>query len=584
MTEQTGSAVMRGRLALIGALAGVAVWALIEVLPDLVSNARLLLFVVAGGLAFFAVLLALLGPVRLVPAAIAAALMSMVATLLLVWASLRYEFTEDFMDTPLHVLAYAYMLAIAVPFVASGLTERGGWRRYALLFDTAWFIVVRYAAALLFVAVVWGVVMLSDALLGLVGITVIDWLLEVEPVPYVLSGFALGLGLAIVHELSEFVSPFLIIQLMRVLLPVLLAVLAVFILALPFRGLSGLFGGFSAAGVLSAVGLAAITLITTAIHRDADMAVEGRGMLAAVQALAVLAPVPAALAVYAVWVRIGQYGLTPDRVAAQLAAIVILIYALAFAAAVLMRSGWAARLRTVNRVMALGTIALAALWLTPALNAERMSVASQVDRARAEVAIADLALWEMAHEWGLAGRAGLAEVLEVTDRADHAALVAAVERAQTANSKWRYVRDTDRADIPTLDGVVTILPAGTALPPGAFDGMRGQDRQLIHSACAMTLPDGGPACVVVLADYDPLNDSRQAIGLFQSDIARVRAMALELRDGAFVITGGVKDAGGASVVQISPETLAAVAAGRYAITPVQRNALEVEGLRLVPQQ
>ena len=582
MAEQTGNTVMRGSLALTGAVAGLALWALFDVIPDLVTNARLVLFLVAGGCAFFGVLLALIGPVRLIPAVMAAAALSVVASLLLIWASFRYDLAETFLDTEHHVLAFAYMLAIAVPFVSAGLQEAGGWRQYDLLFDTSWTIVVRSAAALLFVAVVWGVVMLSDALLGLVGITAIDWLLEIDPVPWLLSGLALGLGLAIVHELSEFISPFLIIQLLRVLLPVLLLVLGIFILALPFRGLGGLFGGFSAAATLIAVSLAAITLITTAVHRDDDQAVEGY-MVAMTKALALLMPVPALLALYAIWVRIGQYGLTPDRMAGLIAAAVVVIYALAYVGAVLGRDRWAARLRGANRWMALMTIAIAALWLTPVLNAERLSVASQVARAEAGVPPKELALWEMTHEWGRAGRAGLVRVLDLTDRPDHAELVEAVASARAAKSRWAYERGQDDLKIGSLDDIVPLRPEGVSLPVGAFDKLSERDRRQLHEACARTLPGGHPACVLVLADYDPLRPYPQAIVLFAPQDDRVRLLALDLRGDTLVARGAPVQPGAGSLTLLEPQSIIDVLEGRFEITPVPRNVLDIGGIRLMPQ-
>ncbi|UXX82821.1 DUF4153 domain-containing protein [Roseovarius pelagicus] len=582
MAEQTNSAVARGSLALIGAMAGLSLWALYDLVPDMVTNARLVLFLVAGGSAFFGVLLALLGPVRLPRAVLAAGVLSLLAVLLLIWASFRYDLTESFLDTEHHVLAFIYMLVIAVPFVAAGLQEQDGWRDYRLLFDAAWTIVVRYAAALLFVAVVWGVVMLSDSLLGLVGINIIDRLLDIDPVPFLLSGLALGLGLAIVHELSEFVSPFLIIQLLRVLLPVLLVVLSIFILALPMRGLSGLFGGFSAAATLIAVSCAAITLITTAVHRDDDQAVVGH-MVTATKLLAILTPVPAMLAVVAVWMRVAQYGLTPDRVAALVAAVVVLVYALAYAVAVFRRAGWAARLRQANRWMALGTILIAALWLSPVLNAERLSVSSQVARAESGVAPDQLALWEMSHEWGRAGSAGLVRILELTQREDHEILVKAVADAQNAKTRWAFERGMNNPQIETLNGIVPLRPEGASLPPGAFDQLSERDRRQLHQACARTLPGGHPACVMVVTEFDPLRAHPQAIALFSASEDRVRMLSLDLRGDILVARGGPVQPGGSGMPLLEPSAIIDVLEGRFEITPVPRNVLDIGGIRLVPQ-
>lgn len=583
MSEESQSAAMRLSFAAVGAIAGLAVWGLFEQLPDMIGDARVEMALIALGMGFFGVVLALLGPIRLGSAALAAAALAVPGAALLYWASFRFVDVSAFLDSPHGVAAFVYLLSIAVPFVAAALKEPGGWRRYALLFDAAWNIVVRYAAAGLFVGVVWAAVMLSDALLSLVGITVIDWLLEFGPVPYLLSGLALGLGLAIVHQLDEYVSPFLLIQLLRALMPVLLVVLTVFILALPFRGLGGLFGPFSAAATLAAVALAGVTLITTAIHRDDDLSVRGIGMLTTARLLSVLVPVPAVLAVCAVWIRVAQYGLTPDRVAALVAALIVAVHALGFALCALRGAGWRGRLRGVNRYMALTTLAVAALWLTPALNAERLSVASQVARAEAGVGPAHLALWEMAHDWGHAGETGLERLGALDDHPQGEALAARIEQARRETSKWTFENSVKDAAQASLDGVVPVRPVGAVLEPGALDGLAVAQRQQIEMACAHRLPGGQPGCVIVLGQFDPLLGETQAILVYRRAEGAVGHMALTLRDGRMMQDAQLRDLGGQAYPRLDGAVLLALLEGRFSLVPAPRTALEVEGMMLFPQ-
>ncbi|MEB8387312.1 DUF4153 domain-containing protein [Rhodobacteraceae bacterium KMM 6894] len=583
MTEETQSAVARLSIAAVGALAGLSVWGLFEVVPDLIDNERAVMVLIAFGLGFFGVLLALLGPVRLIPAALVSALWSACATLLLFWASFRHEDVSGFVDGSYGVAAYVYLLSIAVPFLAAGLIEQGGWRRYALLFDTAWNIVVRYAAAGLFVGVVWAVVLVSDALLGLVGIRVIHWLLDFAPVPYLLSGLALGLGLAIVHELSDYVSPFLLIQLLRVLMPALLVVLAVFILALPFRGLGGLFGQFSAAATLGAVAFGGITLITTAIHRDDELSVQGVGMLTTARVLSVLLPVPAWLALWAVWMRVDQYGLTPERVLALLATGIVAIYAAGFALAALTRADWRGHQRSVNRWMALLTLGVAALWLTPVLNSERLSTASQVARAEAGVPLEQLALWEMAHEWGRAGQLGLDKLDVLMTHPAGDTLQERIAQVRRETQRWVFDSDLHGAMIATLDGVVPVRPEGARVPSGALDALDPDTRMRIHKACARTLPDGHPGCVIVVGTFDPLVPYDQALLIFRRSAESFEQLALTLHDGFFVQDGSVRDLTKRSYARITDAALLAILEGRFTFVPVPRNALDVEGMQLFPQ-
>ncbi len=567
--------------AIVGAVAGLSVWALVDVVPDIVDNARAALLLIAAGLGFFSVLLALLGPARLIPAALAALGMAVPAALLLFWASFRHSQVEPFLDNGYGIAAFVYLLAIGVPFVTAGLHRHGGWRHYGVLFDAAWTLVVRGAAAWLFVGVVWLVLLLSDQLLGLVGIDIIEDVIALEPVPYLVSGIVLGLGLAIVHEFRDYVSPFLVIQLLRVLLPALLVVLAVFITALPFRGLANLFGQFSAAATLVAVTVAGITLVTTAIHRDDGVSVQGAGMLLAARLLSAMLPVPAALALWAVWLRVDQYGLTPDRVAALIAAAVALVYALAYAGALLMRAGWRRQQRSVNRWMALATLAIAALWLTPLLNPERLATASQIARAGAGVPDRDLALWEMANEWGIAGQRGLAR-LEARADAD-GDLLALIDRARRTPARWDYEAVADDDGIATLEGAVPLRPVGSSLPRGALDGLDADERQKIHEACKRRVTGGHPGCVIVIAAFEPAEGTDRAIGLFATADEGARLVAYRIHEGRLFQQGYPRDILTGSYPYVSKDVIADILNGQFRLAPAPRTVLEVGGMQLFPQ-
>ncbi|WP_324753690.1 DUF4153 domain-containing protein [Roseovarius sp. Pro17] len=581
-TTQSQTTATRLSYALIGAIAGLCAWALIEIVADVIDNARIVLLLVSSGLGFFGVLLGLLGPVRLVPAAAAALGMAVPAAALLLWASFRYSDVEGFLGRGYALAAFIYLLSISVPFVVAGLQRHGGWRHYGLLFDAAWELVVRTAAAWLFVGVVWTVLFLSDALLGLVGLNIIQDLIDIEPVPYLVSGLALGLGLAIVHELRDYVSPFLVIQLLRVLLPALLIVLAVFVAALPFRGLGNLFGQLSAAATLMAVTVAGITLVTTAIHRDDPLSVQGPVMRISAQVLSVMLPVPAVLALWAVWLRVDQYGLTPDRVAALVAAGVVSIYAVAYAGAVLRRRAWRAEQRRVNRRMALLTLVIAAAWLTPLLNAERLSTSSQLARATEGVLPEKLALWEMAHDWGKAGQRGLSR-LEARAQ-DDTDLLTLINKARRTEVRWDYQSPTGDAAISPLAGIVPLRPEGRSLPPGALDALDGYDRVSIHEACNRRAPGGHPGCVMVIAPFEPQDGAEQVLGFFITAGSGVRIASYALQDGVLISEGSARDLASGNYPSAEPQIVTDILEGRFRIVPAPRSVLDVGGMQLFPQK
>ena len=566
----------RFELAAIGAVAGYCLWGLFETLPHVIGDGFLLLALTVAASVFFSVLMALVGPERPLRAVLPSLALGVLAGALAFLAALRFDSVDGFYDAAHPLMALFVLVLIGAPFAAAALEEKQGWRHYARLFDSAWGIFIRYVAGWLFAGLIFLVLLLSDELLKLVGITLIGDLLEVDWLRYALLGAVFGLGVATVHELRDYVSPVLVHRLLRMLLPLVLLVVIVFIGALPFRGLSDLFGKLSTAGVLMAVAFAGITLITTAIDRDDESAAQVKLMTFAAQAMALLVPVLVGLAIYAIWLRVAAYGWTPSRVIAAYIALFLVGYVVSYLWAVLRRAGWQARLRQSNLYMALAVGAGAALWLTPLMTAEGIATGSQVARYEAGRAAPEaLPLYEMAHDWGVAGRAGL----ERLEAAGDAPLVARIAEAREATSRWRFAREeagpSDAELRLALGARVVAWPAGSDLAP-LLDAMNRSVLQRIERQCPEAEPQ---ACAIVLLGQgaDPL------FGKDALFVTRERVMSLERQNGGSVYLRAARayDAEGAERVP-SEAMLARILAGAFELKPMVRSYLQVGDQVIIP--
>lgn len=516
-------------LALIGAAAGASLYALSEILDGDLLGERLTLALAVFTTAFFFGLLGMAGPLRIAKAALMAALVAIVTAALLSWAGLRFDTIDELGSSPFPISGVFVLITLPLPFLiaASG----PGWRDYPSLFSQAWGIFVRYSVALTFVGVVWGVILLSDALFGVVGLTVIEDLLEIGVVPWLITGTMLGLALAVVQELADVVSPYLVVRLLRLLVPVVLVVLVVFVAALPFRGLSGLFGGLSVAAILLAMTAAAATLITSAVDQDDPSAVGSYLMRRATQGLALVLPVPAALTAVAVWLRVDQYGWTPDRLFAATAAALALGYGGLYALAVLRGGGWMDRIRTANTVMALALIGCAALWLTPVLNPEAISARNLVARVtdgRTAPAAVDL------YTLGFWGRAGADARTNLTTLAARSGFEELGQALANPNPKYPMPPTEDLTlQRDALIALMPLQPAGaTATRDMLLQAALSYDLQDWTRICAASSPQGGSACMMIVADLLPTQPGEEALMiLLDVDNGFVRFEGLALRDG-----------------------------------------------------
>lgn len=572
----------RATMALIGGIVGFAMWMLIEVVPDVLTNPHVFVTVTAAVAGFSGVLLGIVGPVPLRRAVPGALGLAIPAALALGWASLRHETLEGFGDDGLALLAWAVILFVGTPFMAVRLIHPDRWRTYGDLFDFSWSVVVRYSAAWLFAGVFWGILLVSNALFEIVAITIIEDLLDIDPIPHVLTGAVLGLALTVVYEMREYLSPFMVLRLMRILVPVMVVVVGVFAFALPFRDMNNLFGGLSPSATLLVVAIGSITLVSVAVDRSDDRAVALRFMRLATEALAILLVVLAGLAVYAIWLRVDQHGWTPERLAAAIAAGIVAAYAVVYALAVVRRGGWMQRVRDANVWGALGVIGLAFLWLTPVLNPERIATNSQVARyLGGRVSAEDAAIWEMAHDWGRAGQAGLARLAALEGEA-HADIRKAIDLAGETDRRHVFQRRAgDKAreiKVADLLANLTVVGSGAELTAEALSILPDFRLDDWGQVCTRA---SDPGCVVVIGDFGGAGGAEGILFLPRRGV-HYDAIQLRFEEGRLIAGAFLRNQGRNGVAEISADDVARIKTGDFEIAPSSRKSLWLDDLEISP--
>ncbi|THF56920.1 DUF4153 domain-containing protein [Pseudothauera rhizosphaerae] len=278
-------------------------------------------------------------------------------------------------------------LFVALPWLQCRLTH-GNWRApYAELVEHAWQNALTLLLAAAFTGICWAVLHLWAALFELVNIDLFRRILRERPVIYLATGTMVGLGILIgrTQRRPVQVARLILFAVFKGLLPLLAFIALLFVAVLPFTGLEPLWRTRSAASILICL-LALLVLFVNAVYQD------GRGgrpypafLRRLVEGGLLALPVFAALALYALWLRVAQYGWTTDRFWAVLIALVLSGHALGYAWAVLRGrgEGWLAPLAGVNRVLSWVVVALAVLVNSPLLDPLRLAAASQSARLQA---------------------------------------------------------------------------------------------------------------------------------------------------------------------------------------------------------
>lgn len=471
-------------------------------------------------------LLSMIGPLSPARAALGAAVLAVGVATLCWLASLRFDAETGVLLSPFAALGAGVLALVPLPF---WIARHGqGWRDYAALFTHAWGIVVRMGGAWAFVAVVWGVIFLSDALLQIVGLTLIGNILEVGVVPWLITGGVLGLALGVLQELSDYISPYLILRLLRLLLPIVAVVTAVFLLALPVRGLSGLFGGLSVAMTLLAMVGAGATLVTTAVDCNDAQATQSRGLVWATMALSVMLALLAGFGAWAVWLRVDQYGWTPERLFAAEVAALGFGYGGLYALAIARGQGWMERIRRANITMALALMGMAALTLTPVLNAERIATNSQMTRfADGRLPVNALDPW-LFERWGVVGKTALETLRARSQQPGQEALAARF----TATAPLFPAEESFASILGDVTALLPVQPAGAEATRDIYLGrLETYDLLTLRRACSDMMPGGGKGCVMVVADLLPGVPGEEAILVQRTDGGMIKYESFSMVDG-----------------------------------------------------
>ncbi|MBB6092742.1 hypothetical protein HNQ60_001620 [Povalibacter uvarum] len=289
------------------------------------------------------------------------------------WASLAF------------VLGVLWLLAM--PFLQARLLD-GRWRpRYERLFATAWNNKFLLAEAVAFTALFWLLLVLWAQLFRMLGMQFFKELFEEPIFFYPVTSIVFGVALHLIGSLERLTSVLLeqVLSVLKWLALVAGLILTLFTVALITKLPTMIGSGERAIAASWLLWLVAVTvLLVNAAYRDGSVSTPyPRRIAATLRFVIPLTIVIALTALYALWLRIDEYGFTVSRFWACVVAGAALLYSVGYGLACRDGQRWLSGIASVNIVTALYLIAVIALALTPALSPHRIAANSQFKLALA---------------------------------------------------------------------------------------------------------------------------------------------------------------------------------------------------------
>ena len=365
---------------------------------------------------------------------------------------------------------------LVMPFVQARLIE-GRWRsRYELLFSAAWNNQLVLAEAGVFTGIFWLMLGLWAQLFRMLDIRFFADLFAEPIFVYPVTSIVFGIALKLIGSLERLTS-LVLEQALNVLKW--LALLAGVILALFTVALVVELRGMIASGerAIAAVWLlwlvAVAVLLVNAAYRDGSIAKPyPRAIGLALRCVIPLTAIVAFVAVYALWLRIENHGLTTARFWGCVVAGAAVLYSVGYAFAARHGGHWMRSIATVNVVTALYLIAVLALALTPVLSPYRIAADSQFAMALAQpdgrkaepryyYGAATSPIDYLRFQAGKYGRDRLEELSRIEDhpRAED------IRREARAALERKNVWEPARIDSKTFLGSLVVQPPDRALDP-----------------------------------------------------------------------------------------------------------------------
>ncbi|MBV7535363.1 DUF4153 domain-containing protein [Duganella sp. sic0402] len=395
----------------------------------------------------------------------------------------------------------AVLFFIAHTLVMAGAHEGRRIASYNGYFEAAWKLAIQLLFSTFFVGALFFVLYMGAELFMLVKLRFLRELMRESwfNVPVICTAFSCAMHVTDVRPSIVRGIRTLLLVLLSWILPVAVVLVTGFLCTLPFTGLTALWETRHATAVL--LGTAALLLVLVNAAFQNGEAIVALPLRVGARTAAILILPVVMVGIYALGLRVAQYGWTSDRVCAAACLLVASCYAIGYLWAAYQYDTWLQPLTMVNVYTSLLILAVLLALFTPIADPARIGVQSQMARlANGKTSAAKFDFHYLRFEGGRYGRAALEQLKNASG--PDAALLQAQATAMLAledRDRWKPQR---RATSPAVVADnLTVWPAGAQLPASFLAQPWGEVQDDSKPSCLST-KEGKCDAFVLDADGD----------------------------------------------------------------------------------
>lgn len=463
---------------------------------------------------------------------------------------------------------------IAHALVLAAVRDSRNVATYPSYFEVAWKLIIQIMFALLFVGVLWLILWLGANLFMLIKLSFLHDLLQRPWFCVTATTFAFATALHMTDVRPGIVRGIrsLLLVLMSWLLPITTLIVGGFLLSLLFAGLEPLWATRHATSVLLGA-TAVLVLLINATFQGGELGTQVTVFLRIVARVACVLLLPMTLiAIYALTLRVDQYGWTTDRIIAAACLLVASCYACGYLWAAVERKVWLERIAPVNVMTAFVILATLLALFTPIADPARLSVNDQVARLESgKVSAAKFDFNYLRFDGARYGNEALQKFKVASSGPDIALLNKRADEALQRKSKYDGVVRLPVADTIARLANITGLPDGKSLP-ASFAEMDWSEFEKNH-LFPQCLLFQDKKCDVYLMELN--GDGKTEILIKNAENYRQAVVFILQTNGKWQPTGLMN-----GVNLDCKDVSQALAEGRYQLLPAPFNDVQIAGQRL----